>query len=313
MKILIFLILISLRATFAAEQIEAPALEPAPNVVDLVHEKLSRGVSGISYRIDKFFGSKRAEDSANGTQIRLSYVTSKTEAEPLSHGGLIKYKLKLPYLESLFKISYSTDSEVPKKKPIKKDEGKKEIVAEGKKQQAPAPKAPPKLRSWGANVNTGIKLDIPPQFFANFRLRKSIYLGKWEFRGAQEFFWFSRDGFGETTTFDMDRPINTKLLFRLRNSVTWTDSNDTFASAHGPILFWQLDPKKAFSFSATAIGSSRPFWKIDSYLGAINYRQLLYKRWFYLETGPSVTFERVDNWSPVLSYFLKFEVLIGNY
>lgn len=119
MKILIFLILISLRAAFAAEQIEAPALEPAPNVVDLVHEKLSRGVSGISYRIDKFFGSKRAEDSANGTQIRLSYVTSKTEAEPLSHGGLIKYKLKLPYLESLFKISYSTDSEVPKKKTNK--------------------------------------------------------------------------------------------------------------------------------------------------------------------------------------------------
>ncbi len=280
-----------------------------PNTVDLVHDRVSKTVSSFSYRIDKFFGSKRSENSGNGTQIKLAYIISKTESEKLNHGGIVKYKLKLPYLESLLKVSFSTDPNEPADK-------KKEETKEVKEEVLPPAKnivVKRKPRSWSMNVNTGIKLEIPPQFFTNLSIRKSLFLGKWELRGAQEFFWFSRDGFGETTSFDIDRPISRAVLFRLRNSATWTDSEDKFSSAHGPIVFWTLDEKKAVSFSATANGTSKPFWLIESYQSSINYRQLLYKKWFYLETGPSIVYQKSEDWTPVMSYFLKLEVIFGNY
>lgn len=282
--------------------------EPAPtqNKVDIVHEKVSKSVTGFSYRIDKFFGSKRGEDSSNGTQIKLAYITSKTESEKLDHGGIVKFRLKLPYLESLLKFSYSTDEEEPSKNEKTEGEAKEQS-------KTPIKKEPKKPKTWGININTGIQVEIPPQFFTNFRIRKSFFLGEWELRGAQEFFWFSRDGFGETSTIDLDRPLNPSLLFRLRNTATWTDDEDLFSSSHGPILFWALDELRALSFSVTASGTSDPMWRIVNYQGAINYRQLLYKRWFYLETGPTINYAKENNWSPVMNYFVKLEVIFGNY
>lgn len=307
MKLLLFLFLLGFSPLNAAEQEPDIAV---PNTVDLVHEKLSRSVTRFSYRIDKFFGSKRAEDFANGTQVKFAYITSKVESEGLDHGGIVKFKLKLPYLESLLKVSFSSDPDVPLKKPEGGVDKGKDDGVETTEKKPPVPRKP---RTWGINVNTGIQVEIPPQFFANFRIRKSLFLGKWEFRGSQDIFWFSRDGFGESTTFDIDRQVNTQLLFRLRNSATWTDSSDEFTSAHGPILFWQIDQKKAFSFAVTANGKSKPLWQIESYQGAVNYRQLLYKKWFYLETGPTIDYQKSKNWAPILSYFLKLEVIIGNY
>jgi hypothetical protein len=308
MQIFYFLVILAFNPLYGAERSEQASTS---RTVDLVHQKLSSSVTGFSYQIDKFFGSKRAEDRANGTQVKLAYITSKSEAQDLKHGGIVKFRLNLPYLESLLKVSFSTDSDEPKKPLPKISEAKtKEPVSP--KVKVPPP-LPPKPRSWGININTGVKVEIPPQFFTNFRIRKSFFLGKWEFRGSQDIFWFSRSGFGETTTLDFDRTINSQLLFRLRNSATWTDTEDEFISGHGPILFWQLDQKKAFSFSVTAGGSSKPLWQINSYQIAVNYRQLLYNRWFYLETGPTIDYQRSVEWSPVLSYFLKLEVIIGNY
>jgi hypothetical protein len=306
MKIFYYIIILGLLPLYAAEQ---PHEVSTSGTVDLVHQKLSSAVTGFSYQIDNFFGSKRAEDRANGTQVKLAYITSKSEAQDLNHGGIVKFRLNLPFLESLLKVSFNTDPDEPKKAEPK--------VSQAKTKEPPSPKVkvplPVKPRSWGININTGIKVEIPPQFFTNFRIRKSFFLGKWEFRGSQDIFWFSRSGFGETTTLDFDRAINSQLLFRLRNSVNWTDIEDEFISGHGPILFWQLDQKKAFSFSATARGSSKPLWQIKSYQIAVNYRQLLYNRWFYLETGPTIDYQRSAEWSPFLSYFLKLEVIIGNY
>ncbi|MFT6069261.1 MAG: hypothetical protein ACJAT2_003450 [Bacteriovoracaceae bacterium] len=304
MKIVISFIFFGFLSVNAAVPVEE---DSGPSTVDIVHERVSKTVSSFSYRIDKFFGSKRSEDSANGTQIKLAYITSKTESQKLDHGGIVKYKLKLPHLESLLKVSFSTDPHEPEEKK----EGQKHDVQKDLPNQKLVKKRVP--RTWSMNVNTGIKLEIPPQFFTNLSIRKSLFLGKWELRGAQEFFWFSRDGFGETTSFDIDRPIRRDILFRLRNSATWTDSEDKFNSTHGPIVFWTLDEKKAISFSASAHGTSKPFWLIESYQSSINYRQLLYKKWFYLETGPSIIYPKAEDWSPVMSYFLKLEVIFGNY
>ncbi|MBK26241.1 MAG: hypothetical protein CME70_19740 [Halobacteriovorax sp.] len=295
---------------------ELPSKPKRTELIDNVHGKLSTGVLRLSNRIDRFFGSKRAEDQANGSQIKLAYITSISKDGDIEHEGLIKFRLKLPYLENLLKLSFSKE---PAKGQSKKEEKPSEAGTEGK--DIKAPKTQNKLTKailsepskWSLNFNTGVKVEIPPQFFANLRLRRSVYFGKWEFRFSQEFFWFSRDGFGETSTIDFDRPISSTVLFRLRNSATWMDETDEFQTEHGPSIFWQISKRRAVSFNARATGRSRPDLYIDKYSTNISYRQLLHNRWFYLETGPSLEFPKSNNWKGVFSYYIKFEALIGSY
>lgn len=304
-----YLILLLLLFTAYSHGQEAPKPTQKISTVDKLHGKLSTGVVRLSNKIDGFFGSKRAEDLANGTQVKLTYLAHKTEGEDLEHEGLIKFRLKLPYLEKLLKISF--------KSKAKEEEVKTETTS-GKRVEISAPAKIAKAiieepKKWSFHFNTGIKVEIPPQFFANLRLRRSAYFGKWEFRTSQEFFWYSRDGFGETTTVDFDRPISGDLLFRIRNLATWTDETDKFLTDHGPILYWQISDRRAMSFHTTTQGTSKPTFQIISYQGGINYRQLLHQKWFYMETGPTIDFARSNNWESVLSYNIKFEVLIGSY
>lgn len=280
------------------------------SAIDRAHGELSASVKRLSNKIDSFFGSKRGEDSANGSQVRFTYLTNKTEHQDLDHEGLVKFRLKLPYLEKLLKISFKSK---PKEN---KESAKDKKAAEGTKPTTASTIAKTILsepKKWSFHFNTGIRVQIPPQFFANLRLRRSAYFGKWEFRATQEFFWYSRDGFGETTTVDFDRPINNELLFRLRNLATWTDDEDTFSTEHGPQIFWRLSDRRAVSLKAVAQGTSRPKLFINNYQSSIVYRQLLYKTWFYMETGPTVDFAKSNNWDSLLSYNIKFEVLIGSY
>lgn len=289
------------------------ATEEKEPLVDRVHGKLSTGVVRLSNKIDRFFGSKRAEDQANGTQVRLTYLTSITEDGDIDHEGLIKFRLKLPYLEELLKISFKREANEEKSdeqsSQVKKEEAKGESSSVRRLGEAILNEP----KKWSVHFNTGIKVQIPPQVFGNLRLRRSAYFGKWEFRISQEFFWFSRDGFGETTTVDFDRPINSNFLFRVRNLATWTDEEDEFLTEHGPILYWQISKRRAASFSAKAQGASRPSFHINNYQASINYRQLLHKTWFYLETGPVLDFPKDSDWDPFLSYTIKLEAVIGTY
>lgn len=281
-------------------------------LIDNIHGKLSVGVLRLSNRIDRFFGSKRAEDHANGSQIKLTYLTNISQDGDFDHEGLIKFRLKLPYLENLLKLSFNKEPTKQEGRPAdKKSAGEADIkpIPENKLKKAILSEP----SKWSMNFNTGIKVEIPPQFFANLRLRRSIYFGKWEFRLSQEFFWFSRSGFGETTTMDFDRPISSSVLFRLRNAATWMDETDEFQTEHGPSIFWQISRRRAVSFNARATGRSRPSLYIEKYLTNISYRQLLHNRWFYLETGPSLEFPKSNDWNGVFSYLIKFEALIGSY
>ncbi len=291
---------------------EVAPKEKKTELIDNIHGKLSVGVLRLSNRIDRFFGSKRAEDHANGSKIKLTYLTNISQDGDFDHEGLIKFRLKLPYLENLLKLSFNKEPTKQEGRPAdKKSAGEADIkpIPENKLKKAILSEP----SKWSMNFNTGIKVEIPPQFFANLRLRRSIYFGKWEFRLSQEFFWFSRSGFGETTTMDFDRPISSSVLFRLRNAATWMDETDEFQTEHGPSIFWQISRRRAVSFNARATGRSRPSLYIEKYLTNISYRQLLHNRWFYLETGPSLEFPKSNDWKGVFSYLIKFEALIGSY
>lgn len=299
----VFLILIVSQGVFASES-------KPKSMVDKVHGSLSSSVLRLSNKVDRFFGSKRGDDEVNGTQIRLTYLGTKTEGEDLEHEGLIKFRLKLPYLERLLKVSFKKDPKDKTEDSEPKAPAKAEEKSAVKKIGEAIINEPKK---WSFNIQTGVKVEIPPQFFANFRLRRSAFFGKWEFRISQEFFWFSRDGFGETTTIDFDRPVMDDLLFRLRNTATWRDEDDEFETNHGPYLYWRIDQKRAVSFSALAQGKSRPSFHIHNYQGNLSYRQLIYKRWFYIETGPTLDFPKERDWDTVWTYTVKLEALIGSY
>lgn len=284
-------------------------------LIDHAHHSLSRSLFLFSNTIDSFFGGQRADDLPNGSRIRLYWMANKEENTALVGESAIKANIVLVETQKKLKVSF-------KNKYEEENEKKSEIKTENKEQQdqvatqAPVSQSsfdPADLLRWRLKIDSGIRVAIPPEPFAKLRLLKSWYFGNYELRPSQEVFWYLESGFGETTRLDLDRPINEDLLFRYENWVTWRDETDQYEFASGPILFQRLSDRRGLSYNLKILGTSEPIWHVNDYKFEIAYRQLLWRKWFFLELTPYVHFPKARDWEKTFGMSFKLEMVIGNY
>lgn len=285
--------------------------EVALKRIDQTHEQIGQTILKYSNRIDSFFGSERADDFHNGSKLRLFHTLGKEEGEELTNETRIRFHLRLPQLQKLLKISFKKDAvhDEEKKPPtnsdLKKEKSKFSSLVDSKLlKQA--------LRKWTFRLTTGIKVSFPPQVFVKAKAQRIHFVGKWKFQFEEELFWFNRDGFGETTSYNMDRQLEKDLLFRFQNTATWTDDNDTISFQHGPTLYHTLSPKRAIAYNAKVRLENKPTIQSTEYLAFINYRQLLYKKWFFYEFTPGLLWPRDKDWSTTPFASIKFEFVFGS-
>ena len=281
--------------------------------VDEAHRQLSKSILFVSNRIDSFFGSTRADDEANGSRLRVFWNHTKTESVEYDNKADMKIHLRFPELQKKLKFSFKKEATQPQAtKETDEKPKKKELDTQTKKKANTITTILNTTRKWSLHFNTGLKVNIPPNPFANLRLRRTFLIGKWEFNPSQEFFWFLEDGFGETTALDFDRSITNSLLFRFENTITWKDETDTFQAIHGPSLFHQLSSRRALSYHLKAFGKNRPFHHIYNYRASLTYRQLLHNKWLFMEITPGTDFPKSNGFEKVHSVTLRFEAVFGS-
>jgi hypothetical protein len=278
--------------------------------LDEVHELLSRTIFRLSNRIDSFFGSERADDEANGSRLRMSWETGKIEGNKIKQEANLRLKLVLPETQKRLRIVVERDSDGPPKLSEGKEK-QEETPSEAAIRQAAIELAQAPTR-WKVGMDTGIRVEIPPNPYARFHITRSAFFGKYELRGSQEFFWYLSDGAGETTRLDLDRPIREGLLFRLGNEATWTDDSDRFSLAHGPVLYHQLSERRGVAYSLRALGTSKPVVHINNYELKLTYRQLIHKNWLFYEFTPLIFFPKDRDWQRTLAVFFKLEMVVGS-
>lgn len=286
------------------------SLNAARVLMNDAHQRVSSTILLLSNRIDSFFGSRRGDDEANGSRLRVFYDSTFRQNQRWEDRIDMRFSLRLPQLQKLLKISFNKEGG--------KDNRKNPPSSDTPKEAAPKASEPQlkdlllTTNKWTFNVNTGLRVDIPPNPFARARLtRTMIFFEAWEFNPTQEATWFLDQGFGLNFTHDLDYSISPTLLFRVANSVFWADETDEVTTTHGPQLFQQLSDHRALSYSIQAQGTNRPDLYINNYRGAIQYRQLIHSNWLFLEVTPAIDFPKAERWNEVYSLFLRLEAVFG--
>ena len=280
------------------------------NVADKAHNKLSQSLLNFSRSIDNFFGSERADDLNNKTTVRFSTNTIYTEGGKVRTLGDVRVNIQLPGLQRKLNLQYDDEEEKNPKKaktakaknPEEKNNKKKSLLISSAKSESEL-----KLHS-----DAGLKIQKNPQLFARMRLRKQIHFQKWSTLPTQEIEWVDRQGYATTTELPFDYQINKSLLLRLVNNIKWEDVSYIMKFSNGPVLFQKIDEKRALSYSAIIQSSNTPEFQVDDYQLGINFRQKLYKEWFYGEMGPTTNFPRSLNFHRNPAFHIKFEIVIGN-
>lgn len=296
-----------------------------PSVVDQTHSFLSSSILLMTNRIDRFFGSTRGDDEANGSTLRTNWQYSKTEYEPSNDGFNIRYNLRFPELQKKLRFNFSRKA---KDKNQDKDKEKNKDNNNDKKQESDSAssadaKAKSKLakraeqlvdytKYWNVRLEGGLSASLPLNPFLNLRFWRPFSGSFWEFNPTHEFFTFWEQGFGTRHSFNVDFRLSKRLLLRIENTFTWTDEADEITSSHGPSLFLTLSNRRAMSFDAKAFGKSRPTYFVHNYRLATSYRQLIYKNWFFFELTPSLSFPTDRGFERIASIFFKLEAVFGS-
>jgi hypothetical protein len=303
--------------------------DQAIELVDSAHKGVSDTILLLSNRIDSFFGSRRGDDEANGSRLRVFYDSTFRQNQKWDKRADLRFSLRLPQLQKLLKLSFKKEGGKGPKKPAPDpddDTGNNEEVVDPNEQASRvgmpqgATSGAPSLRDllldrgrWVFNFNTGLRVDIPPNVFARARLRRTMVLfNSWEFNPTQEATWFSEQGFGLNFSHDLDYQLADNLLFRIVNSAFWVDETDVVSTTHGPILFQQLTNHRALSYSLQAQGTNRPKFFINNYSASIQYRQLIHSNWLFLEARPAIDFPKDQAWNEVYSFFFRVEAVFGS-
>lgn len=281
------------------------------SMIDLTHKRLSNSLFYLSNRIDSFFGGERADDLPNGSRLRLFWNFNKEEGVAYKGQGAIRFNIALVETQKKLKVSF--------KNKYEKESEKNETEVTGEIQKSPSQAGESSfydladLLKWRVKIDSGIRIDIPPDPFVRMSLLKSWHFGLYELRPSQQVFWYLKNGLGETTKLDLDRPISGEVLARYENDATWTDELDKFTFFSGPTLYQKLSDKRGLSYGAKVLGESKPTWYVNDYRLEVIYRQLLYRQWFFVEFNPYIHFPKWKDWDRTLGFNLRFELVIGSY
>ncbi len=314
-RLVFFLIIFSLDLKAQDQNTTPPVSAPVQeeSMVDLTHKRLSNSLLYLANSIDSFFGGERADNLPNGSRVRLFWTLNQEEGISLKGEAAVRLNIALVETQKKLKVSFENkyEKEHEQKKPVQSTD--QDTPQATSLATTAAPYDINDLLRWRLKLDSGIRIDFPPDPFARLSVLKSWHLGLYELKPSEQFFWYLKSGVGETTKLDLDRPINEDFLVRYENDVTWTNSNDYFTFFSGPTFFHQLGDHRGLSYGAKMLGKSKPTWLVEDYRLDLTYRHLLYREWFFVEFNPYLHFPKVKNWDRSLGFNLRFEVVIGSY
>ncbi len=305
--------LLSLGLIFAPH-VKAEEMDSTLVFIDTTHDALSQRILSLSNRLDSFFGDPRIDDETNNTRIRLFNETFFREsAGPVNTSGF-KVQLKLPRTERRLQLVVSRDDEDEDNDTTSPNQANLKAGQTSDRREQTNAGIRYLLDLWDARFSSDLGLSIsewPPAVFGRLRARKRARFGKWVFRPAQIFRWQDRVGWTSQTNGDLDRRLSDSWLFRLDNRLDWAEEDGTYKLQTGPVMLQKVSDQIAMTYSAKAYFEDEPQWAVNNYTLAINFRQLLYKEWFFWQIGPYLNFPREDSFHRTPGATIKFEAIFG--
>lgn len=272
------------------------------------HAQVGTNLRSLAAQIDKFFVNPKNVEEYNRTNLRFYQIFSKVEGQDFNSDFNFKLNVDLPNLKRRFKFSLERRTS---KESNAISESKEELVTESDRvnETRGGFSFLNSVAAFDMKLSTGVRIDIPPTPFAEFKLSRDEELWGLLLNIYTNTFWSHRGGLGQSAAIDFSRDLTTYLLLRFVNEGTWLDSTDRILVSHGPSFYYTLSKRRVAAFNARLNYANRPHYRLENYDLSLSYRQVLVDDIFFYELIPGLTFPREINFKRQPSIALKLELV----
>ena len=274
---------------------QAPSAEGA-TWVDDSHRLLEQQLTDLTVFLDGVFGEDRRLDLEHpGTYLRWRNEVRIDDRRTWTPRTSVKASLQLPAFKrwvKSFQVVFSGETKGDPTVRRLEDPGNPGFSPSVRAEQANLELRVDLFRATATVVQAaaGFRLRFPFEYFGALRFRQRLDLGwKVTSRFTQEGFWTSREGFGEKTQLDLDRPVAAHTQVRWNNAgfVTGVSRGYEWATELG--LAQEFPSLRTAAYLAFAVtGFGLPKAEVELYRLYIRLRRDVWRRWLFAELEPEI-------------------------
>jgi len=296
---------------WGAEQGEdIPGLDPEQQeTLDEAQELASAKLLDVANWIDSFFDDGRAIEEENTTRATIKLSLGYSRNDDFEIKPRFDWRLKLPKLSSRAQLfisasedeDFDADSDPISGRPTHEDADNSELTAGLKWFLKESDR-------YNFSFDTGASWDY---LFAGLRFRAIQEYGSWQGRLTDRLRYYTDDGFENKLTYDLERSLTTKTMFRTTTSINWYEDEDGFPHSQYFRLYQVLGEFQALSYESGIYLDTEPSYKLTDLQFVIKYRQRFFRDWLMLEIAPRLTFPEDHDYEANPGIVFKLEASIG--
>lgn len=285
-------------------------------LLDRTHKIVSQRFSRFFHQIDGFFGAGESSLQNNESWARVRFDTFKRVGEDADFKGAVKLRVVLPRAERRFRLLFSTEDDEST------ESGSQSTEENTSGNFSLALRFIRRARKNGTvNFDLGARYrDKRAQIFSRINLfyRRDLM---WQFESSftNSLYYFSVSGYENKFRYDLGRPLNSSKTLFLRGStdLLWKKNQRGTIVGETIGLYAEIDDKKALAFEALASYTTSLTDEEPEYFRGgevrLRFRHNLWRRWFYYEIWPSVSWAPANDYEPALGGMFRMEMVLGKF
>jgi len=276
-------------------------------------DELQAGASAklldVANWIDSFFDDDRSIDEENTTRATIKLSLGYSRNDKFEIKPRFDWRLKLPKLSSRAQLfisasedeDFNVESDPTANIAAHEDSDNSQLTAGLKWFLKESDK-------YNVSFDTGASWDY---LFAGIRLRSIQDYGKWQGRFTDRLRYYTDDGLENKMSYDLERRVTEKTMFRTTTSVNWFEDEDGFPHSQYFRLYHVLSEFQAISYESGVYLETEPSYKMSDLQFMVKYRQRFFRDWLMLEIMPRVTFPEDHDYEVNPGIIFKLEASIG--
>ena len=282
--------------------------------LDRPQKAVSSRFARFAKAIDEFFAEEDLFYDTSGSYMKLTGEVNYFEAGERAYYTDLKIKINLPATEkkaSLLIESNPGEEEDELEKAL--EETPAEAVSE-KEYFAGVQTTIGEKKNWQFKPSGGVKLGVPIDFYARFRLTKETPFTNGSFQFKEALFWFDSTGWESDTIGEFNLQVLDNLLFRSTTGVKWLEEPKENAADDTTLrqifsLSHKLSERRAISYQLRFDGITEPTIHTTQYSFEAHYRQNLHDDYLFMDLVPRITYRKDNDFQAEHSFIFRLEMV----
>ncbi|WP_022942844.1 hypothetical protein [Psychromonas hadalis] len=286
---------------FANHQQRCISHSEQTTIIDKTYHYLNSSFCQPALWFDDFFVDERiSEDSQAGTMVRWYNDFSLDEDKNFRYKTKLTARVHLPKVTHKLKLVFESDAEDA-------------VINLFPNKNEPAENSLGLRYDWVVKEQQSLNVKVTIKPSIEMRYRYTIPLSEYFISRITQKIYQKKKLTGSATLLDFDVAISENFLFRWTNFVK-IETKDRLELGSGFTLYQFISTTQAFSYKTSVTAQEKPNHYISNYHLSLNYRQNIFRKWFYYELTPELNWnkEQTTPRESEASLTLRLEVLFNN-